>query len=175
MNQPALVFGVLNLAVIGTDSLKLQLDVALVGSANVEARLLDCRLEKDLVLDHVAVLIGRNPGRAGPKNSLIIGLVVAVGPSHDDVLLIALCNGLQLMRQLVDMVVHDLAKVNQGSLVELEGGVGSNLQAGGVNHSEVTDVEAAVFADDHELGLPELLIISNDVVVAVTFTQLVLG
>lgn len=30
VNQPALVFGVLDLAVIGTDSLKLQLNVALV-------------------------------------------------------------------------------------------------------------------------------------------------
>jgi len=175
VNQPALVFGVLNLAVISTDSLKLQLDVALVGSANVEARLLDCRLEKDLVLDHVAVLISGNPGRAGPKNSLIIGLVVAVGPSHDDVLLIALGNGLQLMSQLVDMVVHDLAKVNQGPLVELEGGVRGHLKAGGMDHTEIADVEAAVFVQDHELGLPELLVVGDDVVVAVTFTHLVLG
>ena len=175
VNQPALVFCVLDLAVIGTDSLKLQLDVALVGSANIEASFLDCRLEKYLVLDHVTVLISRNPGRAGSKNGLIISLVVTVGPSHYNVLLIAQGNGLQLMGQLVDMVVHDLSKIDQGSLMELEGGVGGDLQAGGVNYTKITNVEFSVFAKDHELRLPELLVVSNDVVVAVTFTHFVLG
>jgi hypothetical protein len=175
VNQPALVFGVFDLAVIGTDSLKLQLNVALVRSANIEASFLECRLKKDLVLDHVAVLISRNPGRAGSKNSLIISLVVTVGASHDNILLIALSNGFQFMSQLVDMIVHDFSKVDQGSLMELEGGVGGDLQTGGVNYTKITNVEASVFTENHELGLPELLVICNDVVVAVTFTHFVLG
>ena len=63
---------------ISTDGLELEFNVAFVGSAYVKAGLLVARLEEDLVLDHVTVLIGRNPGRAGPQNSLIICLVVAV-------------------------------------------------------------------------------------------------
>ena len=120
MNQPALVFGVLNLAVIGTDSLKLQLDVALVGSANVEARLLDCRLEKDLVLDHVTVLIGRYPGGASAQNGLIILLVITLSSSHNDELIVGRSLGVGLMGELIHVIVDYLTQINECTLVKLQ-------------------------------------------------------
>lgn len=79
------------------------------------------------------------------------------------------------MCQLVDMIVDDLTEINQGALMQLEGCLSSDLQSGGVHNTQVTDVEAAISAQDHKLRLPKLLVVCDHEVVAVTLTDLVLS
>jgi hypothetical protein len=119
VDQPALLFCVLNLAVISTDSFEFEFNITLVRSADVKASLLIGGFEEDLVLDHVAVLIGGDPGGAGSQYSLIIDLIVTVRAFHDNEILIAMRGGLQLMGKFVDMIVNNFSQVNQGSLMQL--------------------------------------------------------
>lgn len=79
------------------------------------------------------------------------------------------------MGKFVDVVVNNLAQIDQSSLVELKSSLSSDLQSGGVHNTEVSDVEAAILANNHELTFPELLIISYDIVVAVSLSNLVVS
>jgi len=175
MNKPALILRIFNLAVVSTDGFKFKLNITLVRSANVEAILLVTCFKKDFVLDHIAVLISRHPSRAGSENSFIVNLVVMLRASHYNEALIALRRGLDLMSELVNMIVHDFAEIDKRPLVKLKGCLAGNLQAGGVYDTKITNVEAAIFADDHELRLPEFLVVCDNIVVAVTLSYLVLS
>jgi len=73
---------------------------------------------------------------------------------------------------LVKVVVDDLTQVDQGILLDLDVGILVNLYTRGVHNTEITDVVLAIFADNHELRLPELLVVGDLVVVGLAFTDL---
>jgi hypothetical protein len=73
------------------------------------------------------------------------------------------------------MIVDYLAQVNKGALVQLEGCLPCDLQAGGMHDAEVAEVVPAIPIDNHELRLPQLLIVGDDIVIAVALTYLELG
>ncbi len=175
MDVPTLVLGVLNFAVVSRHSLELKFNVASVGAANAKLVLLGVSLEQDLILDHVTVLIGRYPCRACTEDRLIILLVVTLSASHNNELVIGAGLGVGLVSELVHVIVNDLAQVNKGTLMKLESSGGSHFQPGSVHDTQVSDVELTVLRDDHELRLPEFLVVGNDVVIAVTLTDLELG
>lgn len=79
------------------------------------------------------------------------------------------------MSELVHVIVNDLTQVDKGTLVKLESSGGCHLQSGGVHDTQVSNVELTVLRDDHELRLPEFLVVGNDVVIAVALTDLELG
>lgn len=175
MDVPTLVLGVLNFAVVSRHSLELKFNVASVGAADAELVLLGVSFEQDLILDHVTVLIGRYPCRACTEDRLIILLVVTLSASHNDELVIGAGLGVGLVSELVHVIVNDLAQVDKGTLVKLKSSGGSYFQPGSVHDTQVSDVELTVLRDDHELRLPEFLVVGNDVVIAVTLTDLELG
>ena len=79
------------------------------------------------------------------------------------------------MSKLVDMVVDDLAEINQCSLVKLQGCAPCDLEPGGVDDSQVSKVELSVLVDDGKLTLPKFLVVGYDIVVRLAFTHLKLG
>ena len=76
------------------------------------------------------------------------------------------------MRNLVEVVVNDFTQIDEGILLDLNVGLHVDLDTGGVHDAKIADVVLAVLADDHELRLPELLVIGNLIVVGFTFTDL---
>jgi hypothetical protein len=70
------------------------------------------------------------------------------------------------------MVVDNLTKIYEHVLLDLYLGVLVNLDPGCVDNAQVSHVVLAIFANDHELRLPELLVVRDLVVVRVTFTDL---
>ena len=79
------------------------------------------------------------------------------------------------MSQLIDMIVHDLAQIDEGTLMKLKGSIACDLETGCVDHTKITDIEAPIATEDHELGLPKLFVVRNYKVIAVTFSNFVLG
>lgn len=76
------------------------------------------------------------------------------------------------MRHLVEMVVDDLAKINQGVLLDLNLRLHVDLDARSVHNAKISDVVLAALADDHELRLPQLLVVGDLVVVVLTLSDL---
>lgn len=76
------------------------------------------------------------------------------------------------MSNLVEVVVDNLTQVNEHILLDLNFGVLIDLDSGGVHDTQVTDEVLAIFTDNHQLRLPELLVVGDLVVVSVTFTNL---
>ncbi len=157
------------------DSLELEFDITSVGAANRELALLGIAFEEDLVLDHVAVLISTHPSWACPQNRVLIDFVLRLGSSHYDELLSRVTGRFLLMSELVDMVVDDLAEIDERSLVKLQGCAPSDLESGGVDDSQVPKVELSVLVDDGKLTLPKFLVVCYDIVVRLSFTNLKLG
>lgn len=58
--------------------------------------------------------------------------------------------------------------------MNLESGLGGDLQSGGMHDTKISNEVTTVSVDDNELTLPEFLIIRNDIVVGVALTDLVL-
>jgi hypothetical protein len=79
--------------------------------------LLRVGFEKNLILNHVSILISRNPSGSSPQNSLIIDFVVALSASHNDELVGRALFGITLVSELVHMIVNDLAQVDECALV----------------------------------------------------------
>ena len=76
------------------------------------------------------------------------------------------------MSDLIEVVVDHFTEINQGILLDLDLGVHIDLYSGGMDNTQVTDEVFAILADDHELGLPQLLIVRDLVVIAFAFTDL---
>lgn len=70
------------------------------------------------------------------------------------------------------MVVNNLTQIDKSILLDLDGRVHVNLYAGGVHDTQVAHEVLAVLADNHELRLPQLLVVGDLVVVGLTFTDL---
>lgn len=134
--------------------------------------------ENDLFLDEVFVLVGADPGGAGAQSrgvllSLIdlLNVVVAGIGSHDEERVLWLLVRHRLVGHLVEVVMNDFTKINQSVLLDLNLSVHVNLNTRGVDNTEITDEVFAVFADNHELRLPQLLVVGDLVVVGLTFTN----
>lgn len=170
---PSLVTRVGNRAVVGGNSLQLDLDVALHGSTKGVDELLSIGVNVDFVLDVVDVLVGTDPRGPGSEmwEVLLIDVVLLVGGSHEVERLRWNHGGDGLVRGLVEMIVDDLAKINNATLLDLNFGTLIQLDSGSVNESEVTDVVLATLVDDHELRLPEFFIVGNLIVVGFTLTN----
>lgn len=76
------------------------------------------------------------------------------------------------MNCFVEVVVDDLAEVNQAAFVDLDFALGVELQSGGMNEAKISDEVLAVDRADHELRLPELLVVGDVVVARFAFTDL---
>lgn len=102
-------------------------------------------------------------------------LVISLSASHNDELVIGGGLGVGLMSEFVHVVVNNLTQINKGTLVKLKSSGGCHLQSGGVHNTQVSNVELSILRDDHELRLPEFFVVSNDIVIAVAFSDLELG
>jgi hypothetical protein len=71
--------------------------------------------------------------------------------------------------------MDDLAKVNDAALLKLDLATLVELDTGGVDEAEVTDVVLTTDVDDHELGFPELFVVRDLVMVLLALTDLVNG
>ena len=163
------------------NSLQLNLHLALHRAADGEVRVLLLEnLKDDLLLDEVFVLIRADPGGSGAKSRRVLLVVVhlsdlvvlSVG-AHDVESVSGVLRGHRLVGNLVEVVMDHLAQVDEGVLLDLNLGVHVNLYSGGVNNAEIADEVLAALANDHELGLPELFVVGDLVVVGLTFTDLV--
>ncbi len=76
------------------------------------------------------------------------------------------------MGNLIEVVVDNFTKINKSILLNLNLSVHIDLYTGGVHNTEITNEVFAILANDHQLGLPELLIIGDLVVVSLAFSNL---
>ena len=76
------------------------------------------------------------------------------------------------MSDFIKVVVDNFTQVNEHILLDADFGVLVNLDAGGVHDTQITHVILAVLANDHQLRLPEFLVVRDLVVVRITFTDL---
>ena len=77
------------------------------------------------------------------------------------------------MEHLIKVIVNNLTKINNGSLLELDLASSVELQSCGVDKSKISDVELSIDGADHELGLPELLVVWNMEVTGLSLSNLV--
>ena len=103
--------------------------------------------------------------------SLFHDVVIGVG-AHDEEGRCGLLGGHFFVSDLIEVVVDHFTEINQGILLDLDLGVHIDLYSGGMDNTQVTDEVFAILADDHELGLPQLLIVRDLVVIAFAFTDL---
>jgi len=134
--------------------------------------------ENDLFLDEVFVFVGADPSGAGTQSrgillSLIdlLNVVVASVGSHDEESVFGLLVRHRLVGHFVKVVMNNFAKINQSVLLDLNLSVHVNLDTRGVDNTEITDEVFAVLADNHELRLPQLLVVRDLVVVGLTFSN----
>lgn len=76
------------------------------------------------------------------------------------------------MSNLVEVVVDNLTEINKSILLDLNLSVHVDLYTGGVHNTEITNEVLTILANDHQLRLPELLIIGDLVVVSLAFSNL---
>ena len=103
--------------------------------------------------------------------SLFHDVVIGVG-AHDEEGRCGLLAGHFFVSDLIEVVVDHFTEINQGILLDLDLSVHIDLYSGGMDNTQVTDEVLAILADDHELGLPQLLIVGDLVVIAFAFTDL---
>ena len=164
---------------VSRDSLKLDLNFTLHGATNREVLVALHGLQDDLLLDEVLVLVRADPSGTGSQGgrvlliviSLLNDVVTGVG-AHDEECRAGLLRRGLAVSHLVEMVMHNLAQVDKSILLDLDGRVHVNLYARGVHNTQVTHEVLAILADNHELGLPQLLVVRDLVVVGLTFTHL---
>lgn len=179
-DEPTLLLVVGNVAVVGRDSLKLDLDFALHGASDAEVVVAVDSLEDNLLLDKILVLVAADPGWASTESGRVLlilvrllnDIVVGVG-AHDVKAVVGLVRWLNLVCHLIEVVVDDLTEVNESVLLNLNLSVHIDLYTRGVNDSKIANVVLAILADNHELRLPKFLVVGDLVVVSLTLANLV--
>jgi len=177
-DEPTLLVVVGDVAVISRDSLQLDLHLALHGAADGKVVVAVDGLQNDLFLDEVLVLVRADPGGAGAQGGgillvfvrLLDDVVAGVG-AHDVEGVAGGLRGNRLVSHLVEVVVHDLAEVDEGVLLDLQLSVHVHLYPGGVDHAEITDEVLAILAHDHKLRLPQFLVVRDLVVIGLALTD----
>lgn len=119
------------------------------------------------------MLFGADPSRSGSevREVIRVDLVRFLVAQDVERARVFLCWLLQ-MNCFVEVVVDDLAEVNQAAFVDLDFALGVELQPGGMNEAKISDEVLAVDRADHELRLPELLVVGDVVVARFAFTDL---
>lgn len=76
--------------------------------------------EDDLFLDEVFVFVARNPGRSGSQSGRVLLVIINFlddvirgARSHNVESLIGLVRRFSRMRNLIKVIVHNLAKINE--------------------------------------------------------------
>ena len=77
------------------------------------------------------------------------------------------------MNGFVKVIVHNLAQVDDGALLDLHLGTLVELDSRGVDKAQVPDKVLTTLIDDHELRLPQLLVVGDLIVVSLTLAHLV--
>jgi hypothetical protein len=176
-DAPALLLGVGDVAVIGGNSLELDLNFALHGATNREVVLGHC-FKDDFLLDQVLIFIRADPGWAGSEGWRVLSrvvfnnILVALRWTHDVEPITWSLVWLFSVSNLVEVVVHNFTKIDQRVLLNLNFSLLVDLNSRGVHDTQVTDEVLAVLADDHELAFPQLLVVRDLVVVGLTFADL---
>lgn len=133
-DEPTLLLVVSDVAVVGRDSLKLNLNLTFHGTADAEVVVTVDGLKDDLLLDEVLVLIRADPGGAGTESRRILltfvrlldNIVVGVG-AHDVEGVVSLGRRLSLVCNLIEVVVNDLTEIDESILLDLNLSVHVNL------------------------------------------------
>jgi hypothetical protein len=128
-------------------------------------------------LNQVFVFVGADPSWAGSEgrgvlSGHILNDVVLVGRAHDIERAVGLLVGLLGVGNFVEVVVNDFSKIDQGILLNLNFSLLVDLDAGGVHDAKIANVVFSILADDHELALPQLLVVRNLIVVGLTLANL---
>lgn len=134
-------------------------------------------LEHNLLLNQILIFVAADPGWAGSESGrvvsrLILDRVVMVTWTHNIELGCWLLGRRLGVGHLVEVVVHNLAKIDLGVLLNLNFGLLINLDAGSVDDTKITNVVLAILADDHELAFPELFVVRNLIMVGFTLSDL---
>jgi len=132
-NEPPLLVGIGNIAVVCRDCLELDLDLTLHGAADREVVLGEC-LQNNLFLNEILVFIGADPGWAGSKGGRILrgrifDVIVLITGAHNIKRAAWLLARLLGMGHLVKVVVDDLTQIDQGVLLNLNFSLFINLDA----------------------------------------------
>ena len=127
-------------------------------------------------MDEVFVLIGADPGGSSSEGwwiggILLEGVVIVAGAEHVEVSGRGSA-GLDGVSHFVKLVVHDLTKVDEHILLQLDLSAFVDLDTRSVDNTHVSDEVTSVLADNHELTFPKLLVVGNLVVVRFTLTDL---
>jgi hypothetical protein len=175
-NAPSLFRGVRQVAMVGRHCLQLDLDLTLHGATNGEV-VLGKSFKNDFLLDKVLIFVAGDPSRAGAKSwgirrVSLLNSVFGVGGAEDLESLTGLLGRGLLVSYLVEMVMNNLTEINESILLDLDFSCLVNLYAGSVDHTQVAHKVLAIAANDHKLGLPQLLVVRNLVVVSLAFTKL---
>jgi hypothetical protein len=80
-----------------------------------------------------------------------------------------------LMKQLINMVMNYLSKIKKRTLMDLELGLRVNLNSRSMDNTQISDIKLSINAKNHKLAFPELLIISDHIVIAISFSYLELS
>ena len=129
-NEPTLGLLISNVAMVGRDSLKLDLHFTSHGSADGEIVIAVDSLKDDLFLDQVLVLVGADPSGASAKSGRILLILVdllnfvvaGIGP-HDEECFLGLLRGHRLVSNLVKVVVDHFAEIDESVLLDLYLGI----------------------------------------------------
>jgi len=136
------------------------------------------RLKDNFLLNQIFVLIGADPGRASTKSwrvarvSILACVVTVSGAKHLESQRRLLGRN-TLVSDLIEVIMNNLAQVNESVLLNLNLSDLVDLDAGSVDNTQVTNIVFAILADNHELGFPKFFVIRNLILVGLTFTNLV--
>lgn len=161
---------------IGTNSLKLNLNFAFHWATDSEELLLVDGLEYDFLLNLVFVFITTNPSRSGSKYWRLISVLF-----FNNIVRSARVQNLELLRSwsgwllavsyLIEVVVNDFAEIYKHVLLDLNFRRLIDLDSRGVNDSKITNEVPSILANNHELRFPKLFVVRNLIVVSVSLSD----
>ena len=70
------------------------------------------------------------------------------------------------------MIVDNISEVNDALVVDLNLHFHVHLDTGSVHGAEITDIVLAILADNHELRVPQFLVVRDLVVIGLAFSDL---
>lgn len=79
--------------------------------------------------------------------------------------------GLSCMSGFVEMVVNNFAKINECAFLNLNFDSCIQLKAGCMNESDISHIVVSIYLANHELSLPQFLVIGNMIVSSFSFTH----
>lgn len=160
---PSLFGGESDSAMVGRDGLELDANVSLSGSSDREDFLLFVLVHVDFLQDVFLAFVRADPGWSGSEDwqVILIDVVLRRLWSHDHERVAWVNRWVDVVGNLVKVVVDNLSEIDEGSLLDLDFTLLVSLDSGSVNNSQISQEVLSVLLDDHELTLPELLVVWN--------------